>query len=421
MKPPGALRPFPSPLRGVRLTAVLGLVLLVGLTLVALTGFASHAAYEPRLPGNNTNPVGGPLESWLVGWPTSPAWLYRVTQGTHVILGLALVPVVLAKLWSVMPLLFTWPPVRSVAHGLERLSIFLLVSSTMFQLITGVLNIQTYYVFPFSFYTAHYYGAWVFIAAMALHVGVKAGTVRAALWSPAGTGPSETGPSGSGVAGEDDGARAPEQSHPAPPGRGDGGMSRRGLLGAVAGASATVVALSVGQTLDGPVRHTALLAPRGRFYGSGPNDFEINKTAAVAGIDPGRVGPGWRLSLTGTRSVQLSRAELLALPQYTYRLPISCVEGWSTEQSWTGVRLADLARLAGVADPGLLRSDSMQAGGGFGSASLSARQIADERSLLALRVNGADLSLDHGFPARIIVPAAPGVHCTKWVTRMRFQ
>ncbi|MCA1671579.1 MAG: hypothetical protein LC799_05060, partial [Actinobacteria bacterium] len=148
---------FRSPLRGTWLTAVLGLVLLVGLTLVALTGFASHAAYEPRLPGNNTNPVGGLLESWLVGWPTSPAWLYRVNHGVHVILGLALVPVVLVKLWSVMPLLFRWPPVRSVAHGLERLSVFLLVSSTVFQLATGLLNIQTYYVFPFSFYTAHYY------------------------------------------------------------------------------------------------------------------------------------------------------------------------------------------------------------------------------------------------------------------------
>lgn len=396
---------FRSPLRRKWLTAVLGLVLLVGLTLVALTGFASHVAYEPRLPGNNTNPVGGLLESWLVGWPTSPAWLYRVTQGVHVILGLALVPVVLAKLWSVMPLLFSWPPVRSVAHGLERLSVFLLVSSTIFELATGVLNIQTYYAFPFSFYTAHYYGAWVFIATMVLHVALKAGTVRAALRSVVKTG-----------SGDDGDGRAPEQDHPRP-----ASISRRGLLGAVAGASVTVVALSVGQTLDGPLRRTALLAPRGLSYGPGPNDFEINKTAASAGIDPDGAGPGWRLELTGARTVMLSRAELLALPQYTYRLPISCVEGWSTNQSWTGVRLADLARLAGVGDPALARVESLQVGGSFGAASLSARQIADERSLLALRVNGADLSLDHGFPARIIVPAAPGVHCTKWVTRMRFQ
>jgi DMSO/TMAO reductase YedYZ molybdopterin-dependent catalytic subunit len=38
-----------------------------------------------------------------------------------------------------------------------------------------------------------------------------------------------------------------------------------------------------------------------------------------------------------------------------------------------------------------------------------------------LRVNAADLSLDHGFPARIIAPALPGVHCTKWVAQMSFH
>jgi DMSO/TMAO reductase YedYZ molybdopterin-dependent catalytic subunit len=40
--------------------------------------------------------------------------------------------------------------------------------------------------------------------------------------------------------------------------------------------------------------------------------------------------------------------------------------------------------------------------------------------MLALRVNGADLSRDHGYPARAIVPAAPGVHNTKWVKKITF-
>jgi DMSO/TMAO reductase YedYZ molybdopterin-dependent catalytic subunit len=40
--------------------------------------------------------------------------------------------------------------------------------------------------------------------------------------------------------------------------------------------------------------------------------------------------------------------------------------------------------------------------------------------LLAVRVNGGPLSRDHGYPARIIVPAAPGVHNTKWVTSLGF-
>jgi len=47
-------------------------------------------------------------------------------------------------------------------------------------------------------------------------------------------------------------------------------------------------------------------------------------------------------------------------------------------------------------------------------------QIAAKDALLALKVNGHDLSLDHGYPARIIVPALPGVHNTKWVGELTF-
>jgi DMSO/TMAO reductase YedYZ molybdopterin-dependent catalytic subunit len=118
----------------------------------------------------------------------------------------------------------------------------------------------------------------------------------------------------------------------------------------------------------------------------------------------------------------LSRADLLRMEQHTASLPIACVEGWSTDnQAWTGVRLRDLAALAGVTRPSSVFVTSLQHGGGFNKAALSAGQIMDQDSLLALRVNGADLTLDHGYPARVIVPACPGVHNTKWVSTMTFR
>jgi DMSO/TMAO reductase YedYZ molybdopterin-dependent catalytic subunit len=144
----------------------------------------------------------------------------------------------------------------------------------------------------------------------------------------------------------------------------------------------------------------------------------VNKTAAAAGIGP--VGESWRLAVNGTMTRTFSRAQLLALPQHTARLPIACVEGWSTGvQTWTGVRLADLATLAGAAPGAALFVESLQSGG-FGSATLSTGQVQARDALLALRVNGTDLTPDHGFPARIVVPALPGVHNTKWVTRLTF-
>jgi DMSO/TMAO reductase YedYZ molybdopterin-dependent catalytic subunit len=106
-------------------------------------------------------------------WPTRPSWLFRLTEGLHVGLGLVLVPVVLAKLWSVMPKLFNWPPARSIAEVLEGLSLLLLVGGIVFEMATGVLNIQYDYIFGFSFYTAHYFGAWVFIVGFLTHITVK--------------------------------------------------------------------------------------------------------------------------------------------------------------------------------------------------------------------------------------------------------
>ena len=75
----------------------------------------------------------------------------------------------------------------------------------------------------------------------------------------------------------------------------------------------------------------------------------------------------------------------------------------------------------GIRGRATVETVSLERGGVFGTATLGHEQVADERSLLALEVNGTELSLDHGFPARVISPAVPGVHCTKWVRRMTFR
>ncbi|MGC4766073.1 molybdopterin-dependent oxidoreductase [Micromonospora sp. DT46] len=415
--PPGVARiagRWRSPLRGPWLTAVFGMVLLATLPLVIITGLLDYLAYGPQFGQALPRDVG-----WLrlpqFDWPTRPPWLFRLTQGLHVTLGIVLIPVVLAKLWSVIPKLFDWPPARSVAQVLERLSLLLLVGGILFQIATGLLDIQYAYLFGFDFYTAHYFGAWVFTAALVAHVALKlprmlsalrSGPPRAVLTAPrAATRPEPPDP---------DGLVA---SHPGP-----ATVSRRGALALVGGLSLLLGALTVGQSLDGVWRRTALLLPRGRQPGEGPNGFPVNRTAAAAGVEAADTGPGWRVTLrAGERVVALDRAALLAMAQHTARLPIACVEGWSTLQTWTGVRLSDLAALVGAGTPDSAHVRSLEKAGLFNQATLQANQVLDPDSLLALGVNGADLSLDHGYPARIIVPALPGVHCTKWVGEIEFR
>ncbi|MFD4986113.1 molybdopterin-dependent oxidoreductase [Streptomyces sp. NPDC058374] len=394
-----------SPVRGVRFTAVLGTVLLGGITVLFVTGLLSYAAYNPDLAAvNDKTPGKGLLGFYLFAWPTGPHWLYRLNQGLHVTVGIVLVPVLLAKLWSVIPRLFALPPARSVGRALERVSLLLLVGGALFQFATGLLNIQLEYVFPGSFYTLHFYGAWVFIGAFVAHLGLKLPrTVRVLRH---GVAPAET-----------DELASPD---PAPP-----TVSRRGALAVAGAGSLLLLVTSAGRSFDGPLRRVALLTPRGGADpGEGPNGFQINTTAAKAGVVVADTRERWRLTLVGPAGeVRLSRAQLLAMEQHDAALPIACVEGWSTsDQRWRGVRLRDLAALAGFANgraPDVL-VESLQVSGPFRTVALRDNQVADPRSLLALGVNGEALSLDHGYPARVVVPAAPGVMNTKWVARMTF-
>jgi DMSO/TMAO reductase YedYZ molybdopterin-dependent catalytic subunit len=398
-----------------------GLVLLISIPVVFATGLLSYAAYNPDLsPVNDETRGKGLLGFYLFSWPTHPVWLYRLNQGVHVTLGLVLVPILLFKLWSVLPKLFEWPPLRSPAHALERLSLFLLVGGAVFEFATGILNIQTWYKFPGSFYPLHFYGAWVFTAGFVVHVTLKAPVMVRALRSRSLTRELRTGLARMRPEPPDAGYLAPVE--PAEP-----TISRRGLLAFAGAGSALIAILTVGQSLGGPLRRTALLAPHGQDASGGPGDFQVNRTAAGVGIKESETGAAWRLRLSGDNRaahppVVLRRADLLAMEQHTASLPIACVEGWSTEdQDWSGVRLRDLARLAGVTRSATVLVRSLQRGGAFSQAALSAEQIMDPDSLLALRVNGADLSPDHGYPARVIVPANPGVHNTKWVTSLTFR
>jgi DMSO/TMAO reductase YedYZ molybdopterin-dependent catalytic subunit len=417
--PPGPFRPgwFRSPLRGPWLTSFAGLVLLVGIPVVFLTGLLSYAAYDPRLggPGNDPTPRKGILGFYLFTWPAHPAWLYRVNQGVHVTVGLMLIPFVLLKLWSALPRLFAWPPITTAAHAVERISLLFLVGGIGFELVTGVLNAQNAYFFPFSFYTAHLYGAWVFFAAFAVHVVLRLGRMLHGLrrLSFAGvmrTTTQDTLPEPP----DEDGLVAAHPSKPT--------TSRRAVLGLATGGALTLAALQAGQWVGGPLRRIALLSPRGGDV-SGSEHFQVNTTFLTSRIDRSEVADTWRLTVTdGAETVQLSRAQLAAMPHRVASLPIACVEGWSSgDRRWEGVALRDLADLVGGRNPlHYSQVESLQRHGEFRSVRLAPNQTLDPDTLLALRVDGADLTLDHGYPARVIVPAAPGVHATKWVSVVRF-
>jgi DMSO/TMAO reductase YedYZ molybdopterin-dependent catalytic subunit len=149
---------------------------------------------------------------------------------------------------------------------------------------------------------------------------------------------------------------------------------------------------------------------------SGPQRVPVNRTAAAAGIT---VPQDWRLEIIwpGGRHT-LSLAELAALPQRTAELPIACVEGWSASAHWTGVPVVQLLRRAGAPTGRPVRISSLESDGLYATSTLPTAHATDPLTLLALRINGEQLSPDHGYPCRLIAPSRPGVLQTKWVARL---
>ncbi len=369
--PPEALRigplregAFTSRLHSQQVAARLGRWLGIAFAVCMLTGLWSHVVQHPA--------------SWFTV-PASPGWLYRVTQGLHVTTGLAAVPLLLAKLFTVYPKLFTWPPVRDLRHGVERASLLLLVGGSVFQLVTGVMNVFHWYAFGFFFTTVHYWSAWTVIGAMVVHLGSKLSLTQQGL-------------SKEGADLEPEGA----------------GLTRRGFLTVTGVASGAVVVATVGQTFS-PLGDVSVLAPR--TPGDGPQRLPVNKTAAAARID----ATGWRLTLVGAITQVLAMDDLLALPQTTVDLPITCVEGWSAGATWTGVRLRDVLALVGADGHRPVRIGSLEASGRYRASVVTSSHSRDERTLLAVRLNGEVLAADHGYPLRLIAPNRPGVLQTKWV------
>lgn len=383
---------FPSPLHHPRVATVIGRWLGVAITICFLTGLISH--FQQVTPG------------WLV-IPSRPASLYRVTQGLHVLSGIVSVPLLLAKLWTVYPKLFAklpWPPSRkALGTMLERGSILVLVSALALELFIGFLNTLQWYPWPFPFKETHYALAWIIIGALMVHLAVKLPLITA-NWrrTPADRTPVPE------FADRTPAARSTDSLPPAIT-----GLSRRGLFRTVAGAASLVGIASIGQSVPafGPI---AVLAPRKPNVG--PQGLPVNRTAKDAGVVA--VDADWRFTVAGPSQLSYSLDQLRALPQSRSDLPIACVEGWSQGAHWEGIRIRDLLKLCGAPEGSPLRVVSMEKGGFYATSELPPQFAEDPLTLLALRLNGTDLDLDHGFPARIIAPNRPGVLQTKWVHRL---
>ena len=145
-------------------------------------------------------------------------------------------------------------------------------------------------------------------------------------------------------------------------------------------------------------------------------------------IDTALVSPrvnvdDWQLKIGGMvdREVTLTYDELSAMPLFEQYVTIACVSNevggnLIGNALWTGVDLRDVLDMAGVQPPATQIASRSVDGWNCGFPTEWAMD-PDRRPMIALGMNGSPLPVDHGYPARLIIPGLYGyVSATKWIS-----
>ncbi len=153
----------------------------------------------------------------------------------------------------------------------------------------------------------------------------------------------------------------------------------------------------------------------------------------------------WRLKIDGevNEELELSYDELMNnFPQVTMRAQLECggngragfnplprgnpwAIGAIGNAEWTGVRVSDILRRAGLKPSAVYTghfSYDEHLSGDPDRQSISRGgpidKMMDPHTIIALKMNGEDIPIEHGYPARIVAPGWAGSVSQKWVTRI---
>lgn len=177
-------------------------------------------------------------------------------------------------------------------------------------------------------------------------------------------------------------------------------------------------------------------------YRTAADDFYVRSHGDLPEIE----ADGYRFTVDGAGStaLKLSLHDLQSrFPQVTVTATMQCAGNRRADMravapvsgdpwdggaigtaDWTGVRLGDVLREAGI-DAGAdlhvaFESHDTVEGHPYGASIPLAKALAPE-TLLAYAMNGAPLLPEHGFPLRAVVPGFAGVRSPKWLKRITVQ
>lgn len=163
-----------------------------------------------------------------------------------------------------------------------------------------------------------------------------------------------------------------------------------------------------------------------------PNDRFFIRTRCPDNID---YDQPWKIRVHGLveRPVEIAVDEIVAQQQPMGVHLLECsgsgLGGLISTAHWSGVPIVDVlqrvnasseatrVRISGFDDHSQFDSDFDERGADW---IFTFEQLAKTGAFLATQMNGVELSEDHGFPVRLVVPGWYGCTCVKWLDEIEF-
>jgi len=129
---------------------------------------------------------------------------------------------------------------------------------------------------------------------------------------------------------------------------------------------------------------------------------------------------GYRLRVDGDvlKPLELTLDDLLSMSSAQRKLRIDCVDGWTAEVLWEGIPLSYLLRLAGAAPEKIAYVTVESVTGYKTTMSSELGEITNPDNMIALKAGGLPLTVEHGYPARLVAPTKWGMGWVKYVRRI---
>jgi DMSO/TMAO reductase YedYZ molybdopterin-dependent catalytic subunit len=135
---------------------------------------------------------------------------------------------------------------------------------------------------------------------------------------------------------------------------------------------------------------------------------------------PAFEGAEWDLEVSGLveNGFTLTYQELRGLPNVKVHADMHCVTGWTTlDNDWEGVSFKSLLEMAQPTPDA--KWVIAHCAHGYTS-NLSLKAMEDDDVLVAWRNGGEDLTPEHGWPLRLVVPKRYAWKSAKWLTGLEF-